>query len=125
MASVEVTAEKVIVHVEGADQFWALKSQVELPLAHVVGAEIDPATAEEWNQWYLGLRIPGTHVPGVIAAGTFYHHGELVFWDIHHPEKAITLRLAHEKYGRLVIEVDDPAATVTMIQQALGNRSAS
>jgi hypothetical protein len=53
---------------------------------------------------------------GVITAGTFYQEGERVFWDVHDPEKTVVIQLGDERYARLVIEVDDPRATVAAIQ---------
>ena len=115
MARVEATPEKLIVHIEGADELWALKSRLEIPLAHVLGAE--PAEAEA-RDWFHGVRVGGTHVPGVISAGRFHEHGQRIFWDVHHPERAIAILLRDERYSRLVIEVDDPAATLTAIRSA-------
>jgi len=43
-----------------------------------------------------------------------------VFWDVHDPQKAIVIRLKDERYARLVIEVDDPPATVAAIEEASG-----
>jgi hypothetical protein len=43
-----------------------------------------------------------------------------VFWDVHDPEKTVVIRLKDERYARLVIEVEDPPATVAAIQEALG-----
>jgi hypothetical protein len=34
----------------------------------------------------------GTDVPGLFAAGTFFYHGELVFWDVRHFEQTISCR---------------------------------
>lgn len=124
MATIELTPTSLIVHVTGADTFWALKSRLEVPLEHVVGAELDPEVQEKWTDLWKGVRLPGTHIPGVIAAGSLYHHQEWVFWDVHHPEKTVTIRLAHEHYSKLVIEVDDPAAAVAAIQQAIRTRPA-
>jgi hypothetical protein len=57
----------------------ALKSQLRIPLAHVVGAaEVE----DEARQWLHGSRLAGTDVPGVISAGRFYSHDEWVFWDV-------------------------------------------
>lgn len=123
MATIESTDTSLIVHVTGADTLWALKSRLEIPLEHVVGAALDPEAHQQWGELWKGMRLPGTHIPGVIAAGSFYHHQEWVFWDVHQPEKAVTIRLAHEKYARLVVEVDDPQATVAAIQQAIETRS--
>ena len=106
----------LIVRVRGADRIWALKSRLEIPLAHVVGAERDEAEARRW--WH-GIRAPGTNVPGVITAGTFYQHGERVFWDVHHPENAIAIQLRDERYSRLVIEVADPDSTIAAINAAV------
>ena len=117
MAEVELAEDALIVHVRGMDQLWALRSRLEIPLSHVVGAHADPQEAQ-W--WWRGTRIGGTHMPGVVAAGTFYQEGERVFWDVHDPEKTVVIRLKDERYARLVIEVEDPPATVAAIQEALG-----
>jgi hypothetical protein len=61
----------------------------------------------------------------VIVAGTFHHEGNRVFWDVHDPAKAVVIHLADERYARLVIGVDDPAATVAAIRRALGTGGAS
>lgn len=57
------------------------------------------------------------------AAGTFHQDGERVFWDVHDPAKVIVIELADEHFKRLVIEVDDPEATVTAIKTAISGRS--
>jgi hypothetical protein len=122
MAEIEITADALIVHVTGADRIFALKSQLTIPLQHVLAAAKDE---EEARKWYHGLRLPGTEVPGVITAGTFYEHGERVFWDVHHPERAIALSLRDERYAKLVVEVEDPEATIAAIEAALLGRSSS
>jgi hypothetical protein len=120
LTAVELTRDTLIVHVRGMDRLWSLKSRLEIPLSHVLDAEADTQVAREWQK---GLRAPGTHVPGVITAGTFFQHGDRVFWDVHDPEKTIVIRLADERYARLVIEVEDPTATVAAIEEAVGRPS--
>ena len=115
MAEVELARDALIVHVRGMDRLWALKSRLEIPLAHVVNAEADPELARGWR----GIRSVGTQVPGVITAGTFHQEGERVFWDVHDPEKTVVIRLKDERYSRLVIEVEDPPTTVAAIRERL------
>ena len=117
MAEVELAGEALVVHLRGMDKLWALRSRLEIPLSHVVAAEADPEVA---RGWWKGIRAPGTHLPGVITAGTFYQEGQWVFWDVHDPKKTVVIWLRDEHYARLVIEVDDPSATVMAIQEALG-----
>jgi hypothetical protein len=116
MAEIELTPQTLIVHITGADRLWALKSRLEIPLAHVTGAH--PAT-DDARAWMHGIRVGGTHVPGVLSAGRFYQHGDLVFWDVHDPDKAIAIGLADERYARLVVEVADPAATLDALTRAI------
>jgi hypothetical protein len=63
--------------------------------------------------------MPGSQIPGIITAGTFYQHDGAVFYDVHDPERTIVLELNHEHYKRLVMEVEDPAAAVAQLQNAL------
>ena len=63
--------------------------------------------------------MPGTSMPGVITAGTFYQDGKRVFWDVHHPEKTIVIDLHDERFNELVVEVADPEGAVRLIHGAL------
>ena len=119
MTEIELTNGTLIVHVRGADKLWSFKSQLEIPLIHVVGAEVDPAVGEHWDDLVKDRTLPGTHVPGVIAAGGYYISGGWVFWNVQDPNKALTINLAHEHYTKLVIEVRDPVADVARIEEAI------
>ena len=116
MVDLSIAGGKLTLHVRGADKLCAFKSSLEIPLAHITGVRADPEAA---RVWYHGIRMPGTNVPGVITAGTFYQDGNRVFWDVHHPEKTIVIDLHDERYNELVVEVDDPEAAVRLIQNAL------
>jgi len=107
---------KLILHVRGADKLWALKSSLEIPLVHIAGVRADPEAA---RGWYHGLRAPGTNIPGVITAGTFYQDGKRVFWDVHHPERVIVIDLHDEQFNQVVVEVANPELAVQLIHGAL------
>jgi hypothetical protein len=114
MARVNIDGDTLVVEIEGLDKLWALKSRLEIPLENVRGATIDPGIVREPK----GLRAPGTHLPGVVVAGTFHIHGQRVFWDVRDPAKAVVIELADERYARLIVQVDDPRATVDLIEHA-------
>jgi hypothetical protein len=115
VAHVRVENDTLIVEMRGLDKLWALKSRIEVPLAHVRGATADPGMIREPK----GIRAPGAHVPGVIVAGTFHVDGERVFWDVHDAAKAVVIELEGERYARLVVQVDDPRATVELVERAV------
>jgi hypothetical protein len=116
MVDLSISDGKLSLHVRGADKLWAFKSSLEIPLAHIAGVQADSEVARGW--WH-GIRMPGTNLPGVITAGTFYQDGNRVFWDVHNPEKTIVINLHDERYNKLVVEVDDPQMAVSLIQAAL------
>ena len=115
MARIELTSKMLIVSITGMDRFLAFKGQLEVPLTHVTGAEADPEIAKSsWKGW----KAPGTNIPGVVTAGTFYRDGKRMFWDVHDPEKTIVIRLADDQYDTLVVEVEEPNATAQAITRA-------
>jgi hypothetical protein len=116
MVDITIRDDRVIFKVEGLHQLWAFRSELDIPLAHIVGVEVDP---EKVGTWWHGFKLLGTEMPGLFAAGTFFYHGELVFWDVRHAENTIILSLAHERYKKLILEVEDPIASAESLRAAL------
>jgi hypothetical protein len=116
MAQIEITNGSLVVNVTGVGKLLALKSRLEVSLAHVSGVELRPEAA---RTLWPGFRMPGTHIPGVVTAGSFYASDEWVFWDVHDPDKTIAIQLRDEHYTRLVIQVDDPEATAGTLRAAM------
>ena len=116
MVDLSVSDGKLVLHVRGADKLWAFKSSLEIPLAHIAKIREDPAIA---HGWYHGLRMPGTSIPGVITAGTFYEDGKRVFWDVHNPDNTVVIELKDERYNELVVEVPDPKVAMELVKSAL------
>ncbi|MHB1390026.1 MAG: hypothetical protein ACYCXF_02175 [Thermoleophilia bacterium] len=115
MARIEIEGGRLRVVVEGLDKVLAVKTHIDVPLAHVRGAHPDPEAARGSH----GLKMPGARVPGLITAGSFRKEGEWTFFDVHDPDHALVIELDHEHYTRLVVEVDDPSSTASIINEAL------
>ena len=116
MVDLSIANGNLELQVRGADKLWALKSSLEIPLRHIAGIRADPSVAHGW--WH-GIRLPGTNIPGVLTAGTFYQHGKRVFWDVHNPENTVVIELRDERYDELIVEVADPQLTVELVRAAL------
>jgi hypothetical protein len=116
MVDLSISGGNLVLHVRGADKLWTFKSSLEVQLAHIAEIRADPAAA---HRWWHGIRMPGTNIPGVLTAGTFYQDGKRVFWDVHHPENTVVIVLKDEQYNELVVEVADPKAAVELVKAAL------
>lgn len=116
MVTPTIMPDKLTLEVRGADKIWALKSHLEISLDHITDVRADASIV---RQWYHGLKAPGTSIPHVITAGTFYRDGQRIFWDIHRPEKAVIISLRDETYHELVIEVEDPDIFIAQLKMAI------
>ena len=115
MVEIRIAGDLAVLEVQGWSRLWALKSRLEIPLANVRGVRVDPEIA---RGWWKGFKAPGTHVPGVIVAGTFYQDGKRIFWDVRDPERTIVVELVDDRYDELIVEVEDPAAEVARLTAA-------
>jgi hypothetical protein len=116
MVDITVHGGSVTFEIEGWDKLWALKSRLEIPISHIKGARVDEAAAKGW--WH-GVKMPGSDLPGLITAGTFYKKGRMVFYDTHKPEHTIVVDLNHDDYDTLILQVRDPQAEAKMLNDAV------
>jgi len=120
MVDITIQDDRVLFRVEGLHKLWAMRSELDIPLAHVVGVEINH---EQIGRWWHGVKLLGTDLQGFFAAGTFVYHGELVFWDVLDPNSTIIVSLDHERYKKLIIQVADPAASAEKLQALIERRT--
>jgi hypothetical protein len=114
MTAVTIDGETIRVSLEGMDKIWALKRELEIPLAHVRAAAVAPAGIKPW-----GIRAPGTSIPGRYRAGTWRGSGTKEFWNVRDDEKALVLDLDGDEYTRVVIETAEPNEVVAAIESAM------
>jgi hypothetical protein len=113
MVRVSIQDDSAIFDVLGWHKLWAFKGRLKIPLAHIEKVRVDPNI---FTGLWKGFRMPGTHLPGILVAGTFYKGGKRFFWDVSNKQNAIVVELSGEFYQELIIEVDDPSAVIARLQ---------
>jgi hypothetical protein len=96
--------ENLTIDLEWYEQLWAvtLERQMRIPLDH-----IDRVTTIEPTSNWSDLRAPGTFLPGVIKAGTYYTKQGKEFWYAIADKNYLTLELHDEPYRRVIITIPD------------------
>lgn len=118
MPRLELSNHELRVHLTAWESLLSLRRSFSVPLAQVRGATEDNG----FGGRALGLRIPGTHIPGLIAAGTFIKEGDKQFVYTVRKLHTIVIELAGNKYTRLVIGVPDARAEAARINAAVARR---
>ncbi|MCU1352506.1 MAG: hypothetical protein JWM05_1715 [Acidimicrobiales bacterium] len=106
--------DRLLVRPVGLVRLWSLSKGVEVPVTSIVDVGV-----EDRKDLVLGLRLPGTHLPGVMTAGTFRNRGEKALWMVGRNEKVLVIELTGERYRHLVLGVEDPAAATEALRAAL------
>ena len=119
--TVDQQHQKLIVDVVAIERLWVHNSHFEIPLAHVKGASINPAVANDMP--YSRQVGDDPQWPTPISAGTFYQHGNRVFWEVSDPAKAVVIELKDDEYSELVVQVENPEAVVAQINKAVGAKA--
>jgi hypothetical protein len=120
MTKVEILDDRLVARIHGLDQVLALRSELSIPLAHVKAAAVSPPEVRERWRNPLRAHVPGTDMPYVVMAGSFlFLDGEHAFWDVHDPDRTVVIDLDHERFARLVLEVEDPQATAAAVNAAI------
>lgn len=121
MVEITIDDDTLQVQMKGMHKLWAMKSTLSVPLGDVLSVKHDPDRA---SQAFPGLKVPGTHIPTVYTAGTYYQSDfRPDFWLVRRPEHAIVLQCRNDAaYDEIIVEVEDPAGTVERIKRALSDR---
>ncbi len=75
----------------------------EIPLSHIQQVTTT-APQTTWKE----LRSPGTSLPGLVRAGTYYSERGKEFWLVNQrKDNYLTIELQDENYKRIVMTVED------------------
>jgi hypothetical protein len=89
---------------EGWEKFLAVKRTIELPLSHVRSVSTSAPRSGFWD-----IRMPGSFLPGVIKAGTYYSKRGKEFWYATRKGGWLVIELKGESYRRIVLTTKENA----------------
>jgi hypothetical protein len=117
---IEIDGKNLVFEIKGIDVILAIRRTITIPLDHVVSVSTEKVPWAVFQQ----LKLGGTNVPGIVKDGTYLTGDGLMFFEMHHPDKCITVTLNHETYKKIIFEVEDKEATAKIINDAInGNHS--
>ena len=84
------------------EKILSIHGSFKIPLSHIISANTNhpPFT---WKE----IRCPGSYLPGVIKAGTYYSGRGKEFWCTTKGKNILQIELDCERFSRLVLEIAD------------------
>ncbi|MEM7725469.1 MAG: PH domain-containing protein [Cyanobacteria bacterium P01_A01_bin.45] len=77
-------------------KFW------EIPFSH-----IEQVTTNKPQTHWRDLRSPGSSIPGLIRAGTYYTNRGKEFWYVTKKQNYLVIELKDEPYKRIILTIDE------------------
>ncbi|MDE1842872.1 MAG: hypothetical protein KGH95_04395 [Thaumarchaeota archaeon] len=115
--TIRIENKNLIFEMHGIDIILAIRKSITIPLEHVSSVSTDRISWKPFEQ----IRVAGTSLPGVIKDGMFLSSDGLLFFEMHNPDKCITVSLKNEKYKKIIFEVDDKESVAKTIRDAMSN----
>jgi hypothetical protein len=115
LAAVGVSPDdRLLVRPVGLVLLCALSRGIDCPLASVV--DVGVSRTKDLRR---GARLPGTHLPGVMTAGSFRSKGARSLWMVGRHKDVLVIELTGERYRYLILGVEDPVAASEALRAAL------
>jgi hypothetical protein len=111
MVQITQNQNEFIFEIKGIHKLWALRNKIVVPKQNIENA----SKKEQESTFWIGWRIPGTRIPGLITAGTFIKNGERHFWDVSNKKNAIVVDLKNSSFKKLIIEVANPSESIELL----------
>ncbi len=111
MIQITQNQNEFIFKVKGIHKIWALRNKIVVQKENILNAY---KKEENTNSW-IGSRMPGTHIPWLITAGTFIKNGERYFWDVCKSKRSIIVELQNSSFKKLIIEVENPTESINLL----------
>jgi hypothetical protein len=103
------------IQLKGAEKIWALKGKMSVPLSAITCVRIGKPVV-----YNFAFRLPGTFVPCVIKAGTYWSRSQgWEFWYVTRKYfgKALILGVNYNKFSKIVLGIDNVEAIVQKINE--------
>jgi hypothetical protein len=116
-ATAKIEGDNLIFELHGIDKILAIKREITVPLNHVVSVSTQSVA---WKPFTSARANLSTHLfPGLVKVGDYLTRDGMMFFQMHHPDKCVTVTLDDEKYRKIIFEVEDKQSVAKAINQAI------
>ncbi|MGQ4647210.1 pentapeptide repeat-containing protein [Lyngbya aestuarii] len=111
-----IVEQQLQINLEWFEQVLAfyLSKVISVPLSHITSV-----TAEKPRKTCLEIRAPGTFIPKLIKAGTYYTSRGREFWYVTRDRDYLTIELIDQYYKRIILTIDQNQLWFEQLNQVI------
>ncbi len=115
--TVRIENDEVVLELHGVDEILSIKRTMRIPFKNILSVSTEEVS---WDT-FKAMKIAGADIPHHVKDGIFLSKEGMMFFEMHHPESCITINIDHERYKKVVFEVEDKESAATMIRNAMSS----
>lgn len=115
---VSTSKDGVCVELHGKEQLWSMRAKISVPRDTITDIRFEPRF-NNWRKWEV--RMPGTHAPKLLLAGSYWTEEGWDFMYIKHPvgflkprvSDVLVIETNQDRYKRVILSMTpDKAAEI-------------
>jgi len=110
---ISLTRNELRINFSIAKKILSVKGSFKIPLKHIIRV-----TTQKPKPTWKEIKAPGTSIPGLIKAGTFYTDNGKEFWFVTKGKGILNLELKNESYKRIILGLDSNVKWAKKISEA-------
>lgn len=118
---VRLDNHKLVIELNFWEKLWSLQFNHtwEIPFNHIERVSTNTPSSNWKTLNWREVKLPGTFVPGVIKAGTYYTERGREFWYVTDDKNYLTLDLKDEFYQSVILTVEQNQLLAAQLNQSL------
>ena len=113
--NIDIKEDFLLIGLRWWEKILSVHGSLKIPLSHIASAHTNQPVPT-WKE----VKCPGTQLPGVIKAGTYYSKRGKEFWYVTRAKGILCIELREERFARLVLGTEDSSFWSDKISQRLG-----
>ncbi len=110
---ISITRDEIRISFSVTKKILSVKGSFKIPLKHIVRV-----TTQKPKPTWKEIKAPGTFIPGLIKAGTYYTDKGREFWFVTKGKGILNLELKNESYKRIILGLDANVKWAKKISEA-------
>ena len=115
--TVRIEDDNLVLELHGVDEILSIKRSFHIPLKNIQSVSTEDVP---WGV-FKTMKLAGADLPHRVKDGWFLSNEGMIFFEMHHPDSCITINLDHERYKKIVFEVEDKESAAMLIENAISS----